>query len=74
MPDGSTASYRAVSWQSWNDGREVGMRRIIEANIKRFNELLKIEADPAKLEVLTGLVADEKEKLKQPEVLKTKAY
>ncbi len=50
------------------------MRRIIEANIKRFNELLKIEADPAKLEVLTGLVADEKEKLKQPEVLKTKAY
>jgi hypothetical protein len=50
------------------------MRRIIQANIDKFNELLKVETDPTKRAMLTRLLADEKEKLKQPEFLKIKAY
>ena len=48
------------------------MRRIIEANIKRFNELLKIEADPAKLEVLTASSPTKRKSSSSPRSLKQK--
>jgi hypothetical protein len=41
------------------------MRRIIQANIDRFKELLKLETDPTKREMETRLLAEEKAKLKQ---------
>jgi hypothetical protein len=41
------------------------MRRIIEANIARFKELLKTEADPTKQAMETRLLAEEEAKLKQ---------
>ena len=41
------------------------MRRIIQANIKRFRELLKIETDPTKRVMETRLLLEEEEKLKQ---------
>jgi hypothetical protein len=64
------SSFRVAVAVGW----EVGMRRIIQANIDKFNELLKVETDPTKRAMLTRLLADEKEKLKQPEFLKIKAY
>ena len=41
------------------------MRRIIEANIARFKKLLESETDPTKRAMLTRLLAEEEEKLKQ---------
>jgi hypothetical protein len=41
------------------------MRRIIEANIARFKELLKTETDPKKYAMEARLLADEEAKLKQ---------
>jgi hypothetical protein len=41
------------------------MRRIIEANIVRFKELLKIETDPTKRAMETRVLAEEEDKLKQ---------
>ena len=46
-------------------GNEVAMRRIIQANINRFRELLKIETDPTKRVMETRLLLEEEEKLKQ---------
>jgi hypothetical protein len=41
------------------------MRRIIEANIARFTELLKTETDPTRRAMEARLLADEEAKLKQ---------
>jgi hypothetical protein len=41
------------------------MRRIIQANIERFKELLKTETDPKKRAIETRLLAEEEDKLKQ---------
>jgi hypothetical protein len=41
------------------------MRRIIEANIARFKELLKAESDPTKHAMEIRLLAEEEAKLKQ---------
>ena len=41
------------------------MRRIIQANIERFKELLKTEADPVKRAMETRLLAEEEAKLKE---------
>jgi hypothetical protein len=41
------------------------MRRIIQANIARFKELLKHELDPTKRAMETRLLAEEEAKLKQ---------
>jgi hypothetical protein len=44
------------------------MRRIIEANIARFKELLKSETDPTKRAMELRLLAEEEAKLKlEPE-------
>jgi len=40
------------------------MRRIIQANIDRFEEMLKTEADPTKRAMEMRLLAEEKAKLK----------
>ena len=51
------------------------MRRIIEANIDRFKELLKAEIHPTKRATLVRLLAEEEEKLKQsPNGGEKKAY
>ena len=39
------------------------MRRIIQANIDKFKELLKTDIDPAKQTTVTRLLAEEKVKL-----------
>jgi hypothetical protein len=44
------------------------MRRIIQANIDRFKELLKTETDPTKLAMVKGLLAEQEAKLKQMSV------
>jgi hypothetical protein len=41
------------------------MRRIIQANIDRFKELLKFETDPTKRAMESRLLAEEEAKLKQ---------
>jgi hypothetical protein len=41
------------------------MRRIIEANINRLREMLKVETDPTKRAMETRLLAEEEQKLKQ---------
>jgi hypothetical protein len=41
------------------------MRRIFEANIARFTELLKTETDPTKRAMEARLLADEEAKLRQ---------
>ena len=41
------------------------MRRIIQANIDRFMNLLKTETDPTRRAMETRLLADEEAKLKQ---------
>jgi hypothetical protein len=41
------------------------MRRIIQANIDRFKELLKRETDPTKRVIENRLLAEEEAKLKQ---------
>ena len=40
------------------------MRRIIHANIDRFNELLKTESDATKRTIMMRLLAEEEAKLK----------
>ena len=51
------------------------MRRIIQANIDRFKELLKIETDPTKRAMEIRLLAEEEAKLKQvPEPDEKKTY
>ena len=40
------------------------MRRIIQANIDRFKELLKLETDPTKRALEMRLLAEEEAKLK----------
>lgn len=50
------------------------MRRIIQANIDRFKELLKTETDPVKRAMLSRLLAEEEAKLEhapKPEEKKT---
>ncbi len=44
---------------------ERAVHRIIQANIERFKELLKNEADPTKRAMEARLLAEEEEKLKQ---------
>jgi hypothetical protein len=52
----------------------LAMRRIIQANIDRFKELLKTEADPMKRVMETRLLAEEEAKLaKLPKPEKKKA-
>lgn len=41
------------------------MRRIIQANIDRFKELLKMETDPTKKAIEARLLAEEEAKLNQ---------
>ncbi len=41
------------------------MRRIIQANIDRFKELLKLETNPTKRAMETRLLAEKEAKLKQ---------
>ncbi len=41
------------------------MRRIIQANIDRYKELLKVETDPAKRAMESRLLAEEEAKLKE---------
>lgn len=41
------------------------MRRIVQANIKRLQELLKSETDPTKLTMERRLLAEEEAKLKE---------
>ena len=53
------------------------MRRIIQANIDRFKELLKTEADPTKRAMEARLLAEEEPKQKQLPAYdkkETKAY
>jgi hypothetical protein len=51
------------------------MRRIIQANIDRFKELMKIETDPTKRAMVIRLLAEEETKLKQtPEPDEKKSY
>jgi hypothetical protein len=50
------------------------MRRIIQANIDRFKELLKTETDPTKRALEKRLLAEEEEKLKEPKLDEKKAY
>ena len=53
------------------------MRRIIQANIDRFKELLKMETDPTKRVMEARLLAEEEVKQKQlpaDEKKETKAY
>jgi hypothetical protein len=51
------------------------MRRIIQANIDRFKELLKNETDPTKRAMESRLLAEEEAKLKQaPKPDEKKAY
>ena len=50
------------------------MRRIIQANIDRFSELLKTETDPTKRSMLVRLLAEEDLKLKQSAAEEKKAY
>ncbi len=41
------------------------MRRIIQANIARFKELLKVETDPTKRAMESRLLAEEEAKLNE---------
>ena len=51
------------------------MRRIIQANIDRFKELLKTETDPTKRAMENRLLAEEQAKLEQaPKPEEKKAY
>lgn len=50
------------------------MRRIIQANIDRFKELLKNETDTTKRAMETRLLAEEEAKLKRPKLDEKKAY
>lgn len=51
------------------------MRRIIQANIDRFKELLKSETDPTKRAMEKRLLTEEEAKLKQaPKPDEKKAY
>jgi hypothetical protein len=50
------------------------MRRIIQANIDRFTELLKTETDPTKRAMETRLLAEEEARLKQIRPDEKKAY
>jgi hypothetical protein len=50
------------------------MRRIIQANIDRFKELLKTETDPTKRALEKRLLAEEEEKLNQPKLDEKKAF
>jgi len=50
------------------------MRRIIQANIDRFKELLKAETDPAKRVMEERLLVEEESKLKQMSNDEKKAY
>lgn len=45
-------------------GEDIRVRGIVQANIDRFNDLLKITADPTKRAMIISLCAEEKEKLK----------
>jgi len=53
-----------VGWAMWR-GWEINLRRIIQANIDRFKELLKSETDSAKRKMEERLLAAEELKLKQ---------
>ena len=53
----------------------LAMRRIIQANIDRFKELLKTETDPTKRIMEKRLLAEEEAKLKRSaQVEEKKAY
>jgi hypothetical protein len=58
-----------------NADRRFEMRRIIQANIDRFKELLKTETDPTKRAMEKRLLAEEEAKLKKaPKCNEKKAY
>jgi hypothetical protein len=46
------------------------MRRIIQGNIDRFKELLKLETDPTKRAMETRLLGEEEAKLKRSRLMK----
>lgn len=50
------------------------MRRIIQANIDRFKQMLETETDPAKRAIALKLLAEEEEKLKKIMPGEKKAY
>ena len=50
------------------------MRRIIQANIDRFKQLLETETDPVKRAMEAKLLAEEEEKLKRVKPDEKKAY
>jgi hypothetical protein len=50
------------------------MRRIIQANIKRLKEMLKIETDPTKRAIEERILAEEEEKLKEVKPGDRKAF
>jgi hypothetical protein len=59
----------------WGGPREeLAMRRIIEANIKRLKEMLKVETDPTKRAMEERLLAEEEEKLKDVKPGDRKAF
>jgi hypothetical protein len=66
--EGATCDPAVLSSFCRRDGiwlREGVLRRIIQANIDRFKELLKIETDPTRRAMETRLLAEEEAKLKQ---------
>ena len=50
------------------------VRRIIKANIDRFNALLKIETDPPKRATLVRLIAEQEAKSREVKPDEKKAY
>jgi hypothetical protein len=50
------------------------MRRIIEANIKRLKEMLKVETDPTKRAMEERLLIEEEKKLKDVKPDDRKAF
>jgi hypothetical protein len=50
------------------------VRRIVQANIDHYKELLKVETDATKRAMLIKLLAEEETKLKQSPKLEKKAY
>jgi hypothetical protein len=53
---------------------ELVVRRIVQANIDHYKELLKVETDATKRAMLIKLLAEEETKLKQSPKLEKKAY
>jgi hypothetical protein len=76
IPD-STLDFPARSGIAFCGGgpaEELAMRRIIEANIKRLKEMLKVETDPTKRAMEERILAEEEEKLKEVKPGDRKAF